>query len=79
VFGQAFLVFVGTILGATIRVVNAAPGRLPQRRANRTPMVRVTLASAISSAQIAKSRFIRLLTAQLSPDSGLPIQTMRGR
>jgi hypothetical protein len=34
---------------------------------------------AIFSARIAKSLFIRLLTAQLLPGSGLPLQTMRGR
>ena len=36
-------------------------------------------AMAIFNARIAKSRFIRFLTAQLLPDSGLPLQTMRGQ
>jgi hypothetical protein len=36
-------------------------------------------ATAIFKARIARSRFMRLLRAHLLPDSGLPLQTMRGR
>ena len=36
-------------------------------------------AISIFKARIARSRFMRLLTVQLLPDSGLPLQTMRGR
>ena len=36
-------------------------------------------AMAMFNGPIARLRFIRLLTAQLLPDSGLPLQTMRGQ
>ena len=65
VLAQEFLVIMRTVVAAAVCMMNAAPGRLPEP--NSHPLTGRALQSNLPrgfKARMARSRFIRLLTAQ---------------